>query len=87
MEGGMGHTGGLTNRRPWRGRCRAGYSFKYQWASLALKEGAFNKKNTYCSSLWSPVIGLNPPTELGGKKLFLLGLMSSSLCCCFKWWL
>ena len=26
MEGGMGHTGGLTNPRPWRGRCRAGFS-------------------------------------------------------------
>ena len=26
MEGGVGHTGGLTNPGPWRGRCRAGYS-------------------------------------------------------------
>ena len=26
MAGGVGHTGGLTNPRPWRGRCRAGYS-------------------------------------------------------------
>ena len=26
MAGGAGHTGGLTNPRPWRGRCRAGYS-------------------------------------------------------------
>ena len=26
MAGGMGHTGGLTNPRPWRGRFRAGYS-------------------------------------------------------------
>ena len=26
MEGVVGHTGGLTNPRPWRGRCRAGYS-------------------------------------------------------------
>ena len=26
MEGGVGHTGGLTNPRPWRGRCRVGYS-------------------------------------------------------------
>ena len=25
MAGGVGHTGGLTNPRPWRGRCRAGY--------------------------------------------------------------
>ena len=26
MEGDIGHTGGLTNPRPWHGRCRAGYS-------------------------------------------------------------
>ena len=26
MTGGVGHTGGLTSPRPWRGRCRAGYS-------------------------------------------------------------
>ena len=26
MAGGVGHMGGLTNLRPWRGRCRAGYS-------------------------------------------------------------
>ena len=26
MAGGVGHTGGLTNPRPWRGRCRAGFS-------------------------------------------------------------
>ena len=26
MAGGVGHTVGLTNPRPWRGRCRAGYS-------------------------------------------------------------
>ena len=26
MAGGVGHTGGLTNPRPWHGRCRAGYS-------------------------------------------------------------
>ena len=26
MEGDVGHTGGLTNPRPWCGRCRAGYS-------------------------------------------------------------
>ena len=26
MAGGVGHTGGLTNPRPWRGRCGAGYS-------------------------------------------------------------
>ena len=26
MAGGVGHTGGLTNPHPWRGRCRAGYS-------------------------------------------------------------
>ena len=26
MAGGVGHTGGLTNPRPWCGRCRAGYS-------------------------------------------------------------
>ena len=26
MAGGVGHTGGLTNPRPWRGKCRAGYS-------------------------------------------------------------
>ena len=26
MAGDMGHTGGLTNPRPWRGRCRASYS-------------------------------------------------------------
>ena len=26
MAGGVGHTGGLTNPRPGRGRCRAGYS-------------------------------------------------------------
>ena len=26
MVGGMGHIGGLTNPRPWRGRCQAGYS-------------------------------------------------------------
>ena len=26
MAGGVGHMGGLTNPRPWRGRCRAGYS-------------------------------------------------------------
>ena len=26
MAGYVGHTGGLTNPRPWRGRCRAGYS-------------------------------------------------------------
>ena len=26
MAGVVGHTGGLTNPRPWRGRCRAGYS-------------------------------------------------------------
>ena len=26
MAGGVGHTGGLTNPRPWRGRCQAGYS-------------------------------------------------------------
>ena len=26
MVGGVGHTGGLTNPRPWRGRCRASCS-------------------------------------------------------------
>ena len=26
MAGGVGHTGGLTNRPPWRGRCQAGFS-------------------------------------------------------------
>ena len=26
MAGGVGHTGGLTNPCPWRGRCRPGYS-------------------------------------------------------------
>ena len=26
MAGRVGHTGGLINPRPWRGRCRAGYS-------------------------------------------------------------
>ena len=26
MVGDVGHTGGLTNPRPWHGRCRAGYS-------------------------------------------------------------
>ena len=26
MADGVGHTGGLTNPRPWRRRCRAGYS-------------------------------------------------------------
>ena len=26
MAGGVGHMGGLTNPRPWRGRCRAGFS-------------------------------------------------------------
>ena len=26
MAAGVGHTGGLTKPRPWRGRCRAGYS-------------------------------------------------------------
>ena len=26
MAGGVGHTGDLTNPRPWRRRCRAGYS-------------------------------------------------------------
>ena len=26
MAGGVGHTGGLTNPRPWRRRCRAGFS-------------------------------------------------------------
>ena len=26
MECDVGYTGGLTNPRPWRGRCQAGYS-------------------------------------------------------------
>ena len=44
MAGGVGHTGGLTNPRPWRGRCRAGYSIT-GGPPLALKEGAFTKLN------------------------------------------
>ena len=39
----VGHTGGLTNPRPWRGRCRADYS-NTGGPPLASKEGAFNKK-------------------------------------------
>ena len=35
---------GQTNPRPWRGRCRAGFSNTGGHASLASKEGTFYKK-------------------------------------------
>ena len=38
----MGHMGGLTNLRPLAGKMPS-QLFKYQWASLASKEGALSK--------------------------------------------
>ena len=43
MVGGMGRTGGLTNPPPLA-RKKPSRLFKYRWAFLALKEGAFSKK-------------------------------------------
>ena len=61
MAGGVGHTGGLTNPRPWRGRFQAGYS-NTSGPSLASKEGAFTKKTVSkfniskkCQSSYIPV--------------------------------
>ena len=44
MAGGMGHTGGLTNPRPWRGRCRAGCS-NTGGPPLPRKRAPLQKKN------------------------------------------
>ena len=57
MVGGVGHTGGLTNPRPWRGRCRAGYSNTCQ-PPLPRKRAPFQKKTLFAllpgSSCLSP---------------------------------
>ena len=45
MVGGVGHTGGLTNPRPGRGRCRAGYS-NTGGPPLPRKRVPFTKKAT-----------------------------------------
>ena len=44
MVGDMGHKGGLTNPRPWRGRCRAGYSAT-SGPPLPQKRAPFSKKS------------------------------------------
>ena len=46
VVGGVGHTAGLTNPRPWRGRCRAGCS-NTGGPPLPSKEGAINKKTLF----------------------------------------
>ena len=62
MEGDVGHTGGLTNPRPWRGRCRAGFfntsgpPLPRERAPLQKKtknkaESAFNRSSTYISHI------------------------------------
>ena len=43
MAAGVGHTGGLTNPRPWRGRCRAGY-FNTGGPPLPRKRAPLQKK-------------------------------------------
>ena len=51
MAGGVGHTGGLTNPRPWRRRCRAGYS-NTGGPPLPQKRAPFPKKSwSYSKSL------------------------------------
>ena len=44
MAGGVGHTGGLTNPCPWRGRCRAGFS-NTGGPPLPRKRAPFTKKD------------------------------------------
>ena len=39
MVGGIGHTGGLTNPLPWRGRCQAGYKNRALFQKKDLKIG------------------------------------------------
>ena len=46
MAGGVGHTGGLTNPRPWRGRCRASYS-NTGGPPLPRKRAPLQKKNIF----------------------------------------
>ena len=43
MAGLVGHTGGLTNPRPWRGRCRAGY-FSTSGPPLPRKRAPLQKR-------------------------------------------
>ena len=45
MAGGVGHMGGLTNPRPWRGRCRAGCS-NTGGPPLPRKRAPFTKKSS-----------------------------------------
>ena len=46
MAGGVGHTDGLTNLRPWRERCRACYS-NTGGPSLPRKGAPLTKKKRY----------------------------------------
>ena len=52
--GGVGHTGGLTNPRPWRGRCRAG-SCNTGGPPLPQKRAPLQKgnKTIYSSTLYN----------------------------------
>ena len=60
MVGGVGHTGGLTNPRPWRGSCRAGYS-NTGGPPLPRKRAPFTKKRF--SSLPPPIRGFEEVQE------------------------
>ena len=44
IVGGVGHTGGLTNSRSWRGTCQAGYS-NTGGSPLSRKRAPFSKKS------------------------------------------
>ena len=57
MAGGVGHTGGLTNPRPWRGRCRAGYS-NTGGPPLPRKRAPLQKKGSHLDQIffYDPVV-------------------------------
>ena len=63
MAGGVGHTGGLTNPRPWHGRCRAGYSHTGgPLLPRTRKKALLFKKYIFLADLW----------ELLARSLLLL---------------
>ena len=51
MAGGVGHTGGLTNPRPWRGRCQAGFS-NTSGPPLPRKRAPYNNNNKKSRKMW-----------------------------------
>ena len=80
MEDDMGHTGGLINRRLWRGRCRAGYS-NTGGPPLPRKRGALSKKcrqNLVCLGIFFSILLTHEGSHREAYRDFQPNLTSSA---------